>query len=160
MAEKSLVTRQPWQRLVTRSTDEVCTAWVAIRQGCQVQGYRQYRRWISLHGFFEVNLENRMRLGIKNKWTCFILHSPFTIFAIAHCQQNSIPEDGQVKDFYRQPRQAHLNPSGKWNTVQHTTCLLDIRCPRRRGARDACQEFALILLHSVWRYRFPYHPIK
>ena len=33
---KSLVTRQTWQRLVTRSTDEVCTAWVAIRQGCQI----------------------------------------------------------------------------------------------------------------------------
>ena len=28
------------------------------------------------------NLENRMRLGIKNKWTCFVLRSPFTIFAV------------------------------------------------------------------------------
>ena len=28
------------------------------------------------------NLENRMRLGIKNKWTCFVLHSPFSIFAV------------------------------------------------------------------------------
>ena len=56
---KSLVTRQPWQRLVTRSTDEVCTAWVAIRQGCQIQGYRQYRRWVSLHGFSKMETAGR-----------------------------------------------------------------------------------------------------
>ena len=31
---------------------------------------------------FAVNCEYMMRLGIKNKQAYFILHSPFTIFAI------------------------------------------------------------------------------
>lgn len=32
---------------------------------------------------FEVNPEDRMRLGIKNKLVYFILHSPFTIFTLS-----------------------------------------------------------------------------